>query len=90
MKNNADLRWHYPMLGFAKSFNISVTVAVLLTSLINLNYLGKSDLNEIEKLELKLQWLLGEFEYPDILLKRLNIELPNQYINDILRKKINK
>jgi hypothetical protein len=75
MKEAADLRWYIPMLGFAHSFNISATVAIVLAFLYKAKFLGSTNLNEEEQLELLLRYLIKEAGYPKQFLEKNGIDL---------------
>jgi tRNA (guanosine-2'-O-)-methyltransferase len=59
VRNNADDFVAIPMFGFTESFNISVTAAICLHSLVNKLHETENGwhLSEMEKDELRLQWL---------------------------------
>ncbi|MFW6070683.1 MAG: TrmH family RNA methyltransferase [bacterium] len=67
----ADSLVHLPMYGFTQSFNISVTVALALQTLVQ--QLHRSDvdwsLSQGERMELKLEWLTQTVPRGDIVLK---------------------
>lgn len=67
----ADSLVHLPMYGFTQSFNISVTVALALQTLVQ--QLHRSDvdwsLSQQERLELKLEWLTQTVPRGDIVLR---------------------
>lgn len=70
--NNADEFVKIPMYGFTESFNISVSAALVLNHLAT--ELRRSDINwqlsEIEKLELKLDWLIRSVRSGDELMAK--------------------
>lgn len=69
--NHADEFVKIPMFGFTESFNISVSVAIILHHLIwklrdsQINW----QLHESEKQEILLQWLLNSIKKSDLLVK---------------------
>jgi tRNA (guanosine-2'-O-)-methyltransferase len=71
VQNNADAFVRLPMFGFTESFNISVTAALCMQSLIN--KLHASNLNwhlcENEKDELLLKWLRNSIRKVDLIEK---------------------
>jgi len=74
--SNADENIKIPMYGFTESFNISVSAAVILHHLSN--KLRNSNINwqlqEDEKLELKLNWLKKSIKNAGMLVKRYQTE----------------
>jgi len=70
-KGEVDELVHIPMYGFTKSFNISVSVALVLQNLVH--RLKKSnikwELSEKEKSELKLEWYKKIIKKSDLLVK---------------------
>ena len=69
---NADYFIQLPMYGFTESFNISVSVALVLQTLSQ--RLRQSDipmhLTEDEKAELRMQWIKNSVKNKDLLIKR--------------------
>ncbi|HSM58560.1 MAG TPA: RNA methyltransferase [Candidatus Sulfomarinibacteraceae bacterium] len=67
----ADSLVHLPMYGFTQSFNISVTVALALQTLIRQLHNSDVDwrLSQEAQLELKLEWLVQTVPRGDIVLK---------------------
>lgn len=67
----ADIHVKIPMYGFTESFNISNSVAITLSQLVE--KLRKTSINwslsEIEKEELLLEWLQKSVKTPDLLIK---------------------
>ena len=67
--NNADGYVKIPMYGFTESFNISVSVAIFLSHLVE--KLHKSDvdwkLTEEEKLDILIKWAKNSVRRPDVL-----------------------
>lgn len=70
--DGADIHVKIPMYGFTESFNISNSVAITLSQLVE--KLRKSSINwqlsEIEKEELLLEWLQKSVKTPDLLIKQ--------------------
>lgn len=70
--DGADIHVKIPMYGFTESFNISNSVAITLSQLVE--KLRKSSINwslsEIEKEELRLEWLQKSVKTPDLLIKQ--------------------
>lgn len=68
----ADIHVKIPMYGFTESFNISNSVAITLSTLVE--KLKKSSVNwslsEIEKEELLLEWLQKSVKTPDLVVKQ--------------------
>ena len=72
MIDNADEYLKIPMYGFTESFNISVSVAIILHQLTN--NLRKSNINwqltSLEKEELKIEWLKSTVKGSSVLIKK--------------------
>ena len=70
--DGADIHVKIPMYGFTESFNISNSVAITLSQLVE--KLRKSSINwqlsDIEKEELWLEWLQKSVKTPDLLIKQ--------------------
>ena len=69
--DGADIHVKIPMYGFTESFNISNSVAITLSQLVE--KLKKSSINwslsELEKEELMLEWLQKSIKTPDLIIK---------------------
>lgn len=69
--DGADIHVKIPMYGFTESFNISNSVAITLSQLVE--KLRKTSINwslsEIEKEELMLEWLQKSIKTPDLIIK---------------------
>ena len=70
--DGADIHVKIPMYGFTESFNISNSVAITLSQLVE--KLRKSSINwslsELEKEELWLEWLQKSIKTPDMIIKQ--------------------
>jgi len=76
MKKEADVRWYLPMYGYSQSFNISVANAILLANLQCYGWLGRGNLTERERDELKYQWILKEVVDPNAVRVRYPLDSP--------------
>ena len=72
IRQNADEMLTIPMFGFTESFNLSVSTAIILHHIFG--KLRSSDvnwqLNDEEKLSLKLEWLKASIKKPELLVKK--------------------
>ena len=71
VKENADEFVKIPMYGFTESFNISVSAAICLHTLVNKLHLLSIEwrLNESEKAEIMLSWLRNSITKPELIEK---------------------
>ncbi len=90
--NNADEFLRIPMFGFTESFNISVSAAIILSSLVERLHKSNIDwhLTDNDHDEILLTWLLRTIKRSDLLLERLCNELdinPEPFVlpkNDVI------
>jgi tRNA (guanosine-2'-O-)-methyltransferase len=71
VKENADEFLKIPMYGFTESFNISVSVALILHNLSSHMRSGGVDwpLNEVERDEVLLDWMKKNMKHSDVLIR---------------------
>lgn len=74
-KREVDELVHIPMYGFTESFNISVSAAMILQTLVRRLKLSEIDwkLSETEKLQLKLDWYKKIVKRSDLHIKNLPV-----------------
>lgn len=84
--DNADEFLRIPMFGFTESFNISVSVAIILSNLVERLHNSNIDwhLSESDHDEVLLNWLLRTVKRSDLIVKRLCKELNANYKDFIL------
>ena len=72
-KGEVDELVHIPMYGFTESFNISVSAAMILQTLVRRLKLSEVEwnLSETEKLQLKLEWYKKIVKRSDLHIKNL-------------------
>lgn len=75
-KGEVDELVHIPMYGFTESFNISVSAAMVLQTLVRRLKLSEIDwqLSSSEKLQLKLDWYKKIVKHSDLHIKNLAVE----------------
>jgi hypothetical protein len=76
LRNRADARWYIPMVGMSTSFNISVSMAILMAYLRKLELVGVSgDMTPEERELTKLRWMIESVEGALPILERSGINM---------------
>ncbi|CAM9171949.1 unnamed protein product [Chrysoparadoxa australica] len=75
MREACEETFYLPMMGFAESFNLSVSLGITLTHILCKGGIIEGDFTEDERERVMLKWLLSSVRGSNLILKRAGINL---------------